>query len=111
MRIKGYTYDGVLVRISRFSLHRRNLDCGKPCKAPSPGCGPCRVEDEGWQVRKDGSRFWATSTLTAIRGSGGDTTGYVKVTHDITDRKLGQDAFGVANSATNYTPVLSLEGE
>jgi diguanylate cyclase (GGDEF)-like protein/PAS domain S-box-containing protein len=50
------------------------------------------VEDKGWQVRKDGSRFWATSTLTAIRGPGGDTRGYVKVTHDIADRKLAQDA-------------------
>jgi hypothetical protein len=43
-------------------------------------------------VRKDGSRFWADSVLTAIRDSAGAVTGYAKVTRDFTDRKRAEEA-------------------
>jgi PAS domain S-box-containing protein len=92
MRIKGYTYDEVLGLHFSLFFTQEDLDCGKPARLLHQAAVHGRVEDEGWQVRKDGSRFWATSTLTAIRGPGGDTRGYVKVTHDIADRKLAQDA-------------------
>ncbi|QFU83667.1 PAS domain S-box protein [Natronorubrum aibiense] len=45
------------------------------------------VEDEGWRVRKDGSRFWANVTLTAVTDSDGTHQGYLKVTRDMTDRR------------------------
>jgi transcriptional regulator with GAF, ATPase, and Fis domain len=51
-----------------------------------------RVEDEGWRLRKDGSRFWADSILTAIRDTAGELTGYAKVTRDFTDRKRAEEA-------------------
>ncbi|MGB6690078.1 MAG: sigma 54-interacting transcriptional regulator, partial [Terracidiphilus sp.] len=50
------------------------------------------VQDEGWRLRKDGSRFWADSILTAIRGTTGEITGYAKVTRDITDRRSAEEA-------------------
>ncbi|USZ71821.1 PAS domain-containing sensor histidine kinase [Natronosalvus halobius] len=46
-----------------------------------------RVEDEGWRVRKDGSRFWANVTITAIRDSEGTLRGFTKVTRDMTERR------------------------
>jgi len=44
------------------------------------------TEDEGWRVRKDGSRFWASVTITALQDEDGVHQGYLKVTHDMTDR-------------------------
>jgi diguanylate cyclase (GGDEF)-like protein/PAS domain S-box-containing protein len=92
MRIKGYRYNEVLgLHFSRF-FTQEDVDCGKPGRLLHQAAVHGRVEEEGWQVRKDGSRFWANSTVTAIRGPGGEATGYVKVTRDITDRKLAEDA-------------------
>jgi formate hydrogenlyase transcriptional activator len=51
-----------------------------------------RFEEEGWRVRKDGSRFWADSVLTAIRDSTGEIAGYAKVTRDFTDCKRAEEA-------------------
>ncbi|MGE3547622.1 MAG: PAS domain S-box protein, partial [Kofleriaceae bacterium] len=50
-----------------------------------------RVEDEGWRVRKDGSRFWADVVITAIRDDHGEVTGFVKVTRDLSERKRAED--------------------
>jgi PAS domain S-box-containing protein len=47
-----------------------------------------RFEDEGWRVRKDGSRFWAGVELTALRNHEGKLTGFGNVTRDLTQRKL-----------------------
>jgi PAS domain S-box-containing protein len=51
-----------------------------------------RYEEEGWRIRKDGSRFWASVTITAVRDEGGRLTGFAKVTRDLTERKAGEDA-------------------
>ena len=49
-----------------------------------------RVEDEGWRVRKDGSRFWADVVVTALHDKGGSLRGFSKVTRDITERKRAE---------------------
>ncbi|GIJ49492.1 hypothetical protein Val02_63780 [Virgisporangium aliadipatigenens] len=46
-----------------------------------------RYETEGWRVRKDGSRFWSSISLSPIRDDKGEVTGYVKVARDLTDRR------------------------
>jgi PAS domain S-box-containing protein len=46
-----------------------------------------RYEDEGWRVRKDGTRFWANAVLTAIRDNTGKLIGYSKITRDLTERR------------------------
>ncbi|HEY7770562.1 MAG TPA: PAS domain S-box protein, partial [Longimicrobium sp.] len=51
-----------------------------------------RVEDEGWRVRKDGSRFWANVVITALRDSNGTLVGYAKVTRDLTERRAAEQA-------------------
>jgi len=49
------------------------------------------VEDQGWRVRKDGSRFWADVVITAIRDANGQLLGFGKVTRDLTERKQAED--------------------
>ncbi|MDP3761410.1 MAG: PAS domain S-box protein [Ramlibacter sp.] len=50
-----------------------------------------RFEDEGWRVRKDGSLFWANVIITAVQGSDGTLTGYVKITRDLTERRRHEE--------------------
>ena len=45
------------------------------------------VEDEGWRVRKDGSRFWANVVITALRDDDGTLLAYSKITRDVTAKK------------------------
>ncbi|MFN2565821.1 MAG: sensor histidine kinase [Gemmatimonadaceae bacterium] len=49
-----------------------------------------RVEDEGWRVRKDGTRFWANVVITALRDQAGRLVGFAKVTRDLTERRLAE---------------------
>jgi PAS domain S-box-containing protein len=91
-RIKGYTADEIVgLHFSRF-FTQEDADRGRPAEMMRLAAERGRIEDEGWRVRKDGSRFWADSILTAIRDTTGHVTGYAKVTRDFTDRKRAQEA-------------------
>ncbi|MBU1355561.1 MAG: PAS domain S-box protein [Candidatus Edwardsbacteria bacterium] len=50
-----------------------------------------RVEDEGWRVRKDGSRFWADAIITALYAPDGSLQGFAKITRDLTENKRAED--------------------
>src|SRR5437764_370078 len=50
-----------------------------------------RYEDEGWRVRKDGTRFWANVVITAIRDERGQPLGFAKVTRDLTERRQAEE--------------------
>ena len=91
-RIKQYTADEVLgLHFSRFFTDQ-DVDRGRPAELLRLAALRGRIEEEGWRVRKDGSRFWADVTLTAIRNDAGVLTGYAKVTRDFTDRKRAEEA-------------------
>jgi PAS domain S-box-containing protein len=91
-RIKGYNAEEIAgAHFSRFFTHE-DVERGRPVEMLRLAAARGRVEDEGWRVRKDGSRFWANSILTAIRDSTGQVTGYAKVTRDFTDRKRAEEA-------------------
>ena len=91
-RIKGYKADEVLgLHFSRFFTHE-DQERERPAELLRQAAARDRVEEEGWRVRKDGSRFWANIVITAIRDSSGDVTGFAKVTRDMTDRKRAEEA-------------------
>lgn len=50
-----------------------------------------RIEDEGWRVRKDGSRFWANAIITALRDDAGNLKGFSKIIRDMTERKQAEE--------------------
>src|SRR5947209_866047 len=50
-----------------------------------------RYEEDGWRVRKDGTRFWANVILTALRDPEGRFVGFAKVTRDLTERKAAEE--------------------
>jgi len=60
-----------------------------------------RYEEEGWRIRKDGTRFWAQVTITAIRDEEGRLAGFAKVTRDLSERKRSQEALEQAVTDLN----------
>jgi PAS domain S-box-containing protein len=60
-----------------------------------------RFEDEGWRLRKDGSKFWANVVITAVRNSAGDLAGFGKVTRDMTERRLREEEIRGLNANLN----------
>ena len=83
-RAKGYSPDEIVGR--HFSVFYTDEDAlaGKPARLLAAARDHGRAEDEGWRIRKDGSRFWANVVITAVRDEGGDLLGYAKITRDLT---------------------------
>jgi len=91
-RINGYKVDEVLgLHFSRFFVEG-DVQSGRPAELLRQAVRQGRVEDEGWRVRKDGSRFWANCTLTAIHDPTGKLTGFSKITRDETERRNAQES-------------------
>jgi formate hydrogenlyase transcriptional activator len=91
-RIKYYTADEITGKhFSRFFTHE-DLERGRPAELLRLAAERGRIEEEGWRLRKDGSRFWANIVLTAIRDASGELTGFAKVTRDFTDRKRAEES-------------------
>jgi PAS domain S-box-containing protein len=86
-RIKGYTANEIIgSHFSRFYTEEDRRS-HKPDRLLELAAKVGRVEQEGWRVRKDGSRFWANVTLTAIRDANGNLLGFGKVTRDFSERR------------------------
>jgi PAS domain S-box-containing protein len=91
-RIKGYKADEVLgLHYSRF-FTQEDIEQGRPAELLRQAIVKNRVEEEGWRVRKDGSRLWANVVLTAIHDSSGAVTGFSKITRDVTEHKQAQES-------------------
>jgi len=89
-RIKGYTADEIVGQhISRFYIEEDRAS-GTPARALETALREGRYEAEGWRVRKDGSLFWASVIIDAIRGEDGELIGFAKVTRDITEKRQAQ---------------------
>jgi PAS domain S-box-containing protein len=68
-----------------------------------------RVRDEGWRLRKDGSRFWASAVITAVYGSTGELMGFAKVTRDMTERNRLQQLEHASELAANIETAREAE--
>ena len=91
-RIKGYAPEEIVGRHFSTFYTREAVDTGWPAHELRVAAREGRFEDEGWRVRKDGSRFWANVVITALRDDRGKLLGYSKVTRDLTDRKMHEEA-------------------
>ena len=85
-RAKGYTHDEIVGRHFSVFYPPEDQASGKPRRALDTARREGRYEDQGWRVRKDGTRFWASVVITALRDESGKIRGFGKVTRDITNR-------------------------
>jgi PAS domain S-box-containing protein len=97
-RLKGYSDSEIIGRDFSCFFTPEDRKKGKPAKSLAAAARTGRLEDECWLVRKDGSRFWASTILTAIKDSKGRLSGFAKVTRDATNRMRSQDQLQRANA-------------
>ena len=89
-RIKGYTADEIIGQHFSVFYTAEEREADRPTMLLGSAAQQGRFEDEGWRVRKDGSRFWADVILTALRDESGQPYAYAKVTRDMTERRLAE---------------------
>jgi PAS domain S-box-containing protein len=90
-RIKGYKADEILGRHFSCFYPQEDVQEGKPEQELQTAIAEGRYEEEGWRIRKDGSRFWANVVLTALTDGTGKLRGFSKVTRDITERNRAEE--------------------
>jgi PAS domain S-box-containing protein len=91
-RIKGYTAEEAVGRHFSVFYTPEAIEQGHPERELEIARREGRYEEEGWRVRSDGSRFWASVVITALWDEEGELRGFAKVTRDMTERRLAQEA-------------------
>jgi len=90
-RIKGYRAEEIIGQhFSRF-YPREDIEQGKPERELKTAAAEGRFEDEGWRVRKDGSKFWANVIFSPLRDAQARLVGFSKITRDLTERYQAEE--------------------
>lgn len=89
--IAGYESAELLDRDYSLFFTELDIEAGHPADGLAAAARDGVLTTEGWRRRKDGSRFWASTVLVAMRDPAGGLTGYTKVVRDLTERKHQQD--------------------
>jgi PAS domain S-box-containing protein len=111
MRIHGYPESEIIGRhFSIFYTPEERAD-GMPARALLTSINEGRYEAQGWRVRKDGTRFWASVVIDRIEDSNGKLIGLAKITRDITERREAQQRLQMAREqlyqSQKWTPSAS----
>jgi PAS domain S-box-containing protein len=111
VRIKGYAEDEIVGR--HFSQFYTAEDRAKevPDRALATAGREGRYEAEGWRVRKDGSRFWASVIIDRILDAKGDLVGFAKITRDITEQREGQQRLEAARDQLYQSQKMDAIGQ
>jgi len=96
-RIKGYEASEIIGKNFSIFYSEKDLCARKPEMELEVAARDGRFEDEGWRLRKDGTRFWASVIITPIRDDFGNLVGFGKVTRDITEKMQAQLALDRVN--------------
>ena len=89
--IKQYEPEEIIGRHFSVFYPQEDVRAGKPQRLLNVARERGSVQDEGWRVRKDGTRFWASVVITAVHDANGELRGFAKVTRDITERKAAEE--------------------
>lgn len=95
-RLKGYRAEEILGKHFSSFYPTEDVASGKPKRILEVAARSGQSEDEGWRIRKDGSRFWANVVVTALRGAKGSLQGFAKVTRDMTERHEKEETLAKA---------------
>ena len=96
-RIKGYRAEEIIGKHFSCFYPPQDVLAGKPEMKLRIAARDGRMEDEGWRVRKDGTRFWGSVVITAMRNAQGELIGFSKVTRDLTERKNAEERIQALN--------------
>jgi len=90
-RIKGYSASEIMGRHFGEFYTPEDRSAGVPARALAIATANGKFEGEGWRIRKDGTRFWASVLVDAIRNEQGELIGFAKITRDMTERRMMQE--------------------
>jgi PAS domain S-box-containing protein len=110
-RITGYRAEEIIGQHFSSFYGDEDLRKGKPAMALRDAAATGRFEEDGWRVRKDGSRFQANAILTALHDPKGNLIGFVKITRDLTDSRRAEDAVQAAQAELARVVRMSTLGE
>jgi PAS domain S-box-containing protein len=109
--IKGYSAQEIIGQHFSCFYDDEDLHKGKPATALREAAAAGRFEEDGWQLRKDGSRFRANAILTALRGQQGELIGFAKITRDLTQSRRAEEAVQTAHAQLARVVGASTMGE
>jgi PAS domain S-box-containing protein len=96
-RLKGYTSKEIIGKHFSIFYPPEDLTNEKPQNILAQAARQGQSKDEGWRIRKDGSRFWANVVITALRDPKGNLLGFAKLTRDATERREKEEGLTKAN--------------
>ncbi|HYK88034.1 MAG TPA: PAS domain S-box protein [Acidobacteriota bacterium] len=91
-RVKGWTAEEIIGQSFVRFYPPETVAAGHPQRSLERAAAQGSCEEEGWRIRKDGSKFWANVTITALHDDRGKLRGFSKITRDITERKQAEEA-------------------
>lgn len=91
-RLKGYSSNEIIGKHFSLFYPQEDLLNNKPQELLEKAARHGQSEDEGWRIRKDGSRFWANVVITALRDPNRNLLGFAKLTRDMTERRKKEEA-------------------
>ena len=110
--LKGYQAHEIIGRHFSTFYPPEDIAAGKPEMELVVATRDGRFEDEGWRLRRDGSRFWANVIVTPLRGGDGEVVGFAKVTRDLTERRAAEEQairLAAESAARTTAELRSLE--
>ncbi len=111
MRIHGYSERDIIGRhFSIFYTPEERAD-GVPARALLTAINDGRYEAEGWRIRKDGTRFWASVVIDRVDDSNGHLIGLAKITRDITERREAQQRLEAAREQLYQSQKMDAVGQ
>src|SRR6201995_1664036 len=110
-RFKGYTADEIIGRHFSEFYTVEDQDAGLPERVLQTAEREGKFEGEGWRVRKDGARFWASVVVDPIRGPDGTLHGFAKVTRDLTERRENERKLEQAREALFQSQKMEAIGQ
>lgn len=108
-RIKGYASREIVGQHFSVFYSPEDRTSGKPERLLSIARDQGRVQDEGWRVRKDGTQFWASVTLTAVYDEHHQLVGFAKITRDMSERRHLEEVEASARRMNEFLATLAHE--
>ena len=108
-RIKGFAAGEILGKHISHFYRSEDVAANKPWRDLARARDSGRATDEGWRVRKDGSLFWASTVVTALRDADGKLYGFAKVTQDLSDRRNAESLAETAQRMQEFIAMLAHE--
>jgi len=110
-RIKGYSQDEIVGKHFSEFYTPEDKATELPRRALETAAREGKFEAEGWRLRKDGTRFWASVVIDPIRNEMGELIGFAKITRDITERREAQEALQQAQTALFQSQKMEAVGQ